>query len=111
MAIGIYLALELEVPILIGGIIHCLIKGFQARSGQAKQVTEGNDRRGLLFASGLITGEALVGVCLAIPIVVTKRPDALALGYDLGPWPGLLLLAALTIWLYRIGRGSNSLRA
>jgi putative OPT family oligopeptide transporter len=108
VAIGIYLPLYLEVPILIGGIIHFMIKGYQARSDQSKQVTEGNDRRGLLFASGLITGEALVGVCLAIPIVVTKRPDALALGYDLGPWPGLLLLACLTICLYRIGRGSRA---
>ncbi|MCH8218757.1 MAG: OPT/YSL family transporter [Planctomycetes bacterium] len=109
VAIGIYLPLELEIPIFVGGIIHFLIKGYQAKIGQTKEAVETNDRRGLLFASGLITGEALVGIVLAIPIVLSGRPDALAVVEEpLGAWPGLVLLAVIALWLYRVGRGSRA---
>ena len=33
----------------------------------------------MLFAAGLITGEALMGIVIAIPIVATGRADVLAL--------------------------------
>ena len=39
------------------------------RNVTAKDV-EGSSRNGLLFASGLITGEALMGILMAIPIVI-----------------------------------------
>jgi hypothetical protein len=34
-------------------------------------------RPGTLFAAGLITGEALMGIAIAIPIVMTERADVL----------------------------------
>jgi putative OPT family oligopeptide transporter len=109
VTIGIYLPLELEIPIFIGGVVHYLIKSYQKKHQQTKEVIETSDRRGLLFASGLITGEALIGIGLAIPIVVTGRADAMALvSEDFGPWPGLILLAGITVWLYRIGRGKKT---
>jgi putative OPT family oligopeptide transporter len=109
VTIGIYLPLELEIPIFIGGVVHYLIKSYQKKHQHTKEVIETSDRRGLLFASGLITGEALIGIGLAIPIVVTGRADAMALvSEDFGPWPGLILLAGITVWLYRIGRGKKT---
>ena len=36
-------------------------------------------RPGTLFAAGLITGEALMGIAIAIPIVLSERADVLAL--------------------------------
>ena len=109
VTIGIYLPLELEVPIFIGGVIHFLLKSYQKKRAMAKEAVETLDRRGLLFASGLITGEAIIGILLAVPIVLSGKPDALAIGsYQLGPWPGLFLLAGIGVWLYRIGTGQNT---
>ena len=51
------------------------------------------------IAAGLITGEALMGIFIAIPIVMAGRADVLALGAGMqfGGWLGLAMLAG---WLY-----------
>ncbi len=59
IAVGIYLPLALSVPIVLGGLLHTWISGRQ----QAKEENHG----GLLFGSGLIAGEALMGIGLAVP--------------------------------------------
>jgi hypothetical protein len=108
VAIGIYLPLELEVPILAGGIIHQVIRVYHRKRQTVKEKVELANRRGLLFASGLITGEALVGIGLAIPIVLSGRPDVLAvLEKPFGVCPGVVLLVGVAYWLYRtaLGRG------
>ncbi|MCY1561761.1 hypothetical protein D9M68_990650 [compost metagenome] len=62
-------------------------------------------RPGTLFAAGLITGEALMGILIAIPIVVTERADVLALPeqWQFGKWVGLAVLAVVAWLLYRSG--------
>ena len=70
---------------------------------------EASGRNGLLFASGLITGEALMGILLAIPIILLKQ-----FNIDLpiikhfsgsvmpyGSWLGTVLLIGVAYWLYR----------
>ena len=75
VAIGFYLPFELAPPILVGGLIHHALKTYcKKRSIDAEEPM----RQGLLFSSGLITGEALVGIMMAIPIVISKRDDVLA---------------------------------
>ncbi len=69
VAIGVYLPFEMSVPILLGGLIHWIIKRAQKKRNLSKENVVDSDRRGLLFASGLITGEAIMGILLAIPIV------------------------------------------
>ncbi len=51
--------------------------------GVAREDLERQGQRGMLFAAGLITGESLMGVLIAIPIVVAKRGDVLALPQSL----------------------------
>ncbi len=108
VTIGIYLPLELAVPIFVGGLIHHACKAFHRRHGTPAEQAESSARNGLLFASGLITGEALMGILLAIPIVVLKR-FGIALpiiehftGHTLpfGGVVGVVLLAFVTLWLY-----------
>ncbi|HCO96145.1 MAG TPA: oligopeptide transporter, OPT family, partial [Phycisphaerales bacterium] len=70
VTIGIYLPLELAVPIFLGGLIHYATKRFHTRQQTAKEQIEASNRNGLLFASGLITGEALMGILLAVPIII-----------------------------------------
>ena len=108
VAIGIYLPLELAVPIFAGGIIHEILRVYHERRRVKEEAVERANRHGLLFASGLITGEALMGIILAIPIVVSGNPDVLAIFEDpLGAWPGILLLVGVAWWLYVSARARN----
>jgi len=107
-AIGIYLPLETMVPIFIGGLLNYLVtRGFGA--GLSEDEVEKRNRTGMLFAAGLITGEALMGILMAIPIVVAERGDALALpagmqiGGSAGEISGLVFLAGIGWWLYKVG--------
>ena len=71
VAVGIYLPFELSLPILAGGLVAHYVT---VRLQRASHVGGG-----LLFAAGLITGEALVGIFMAAPIVLTGNSDVLAL--------------------------------
>ncbi|MBN1392125.1 MAG: oligopeptide transporter, OPT family [Sedimentisphaerales bacterium] len=103
VAIGIYLPLELEVPIFAGGMIHYIINLRHRIKNTPEEKAEECNRHGLLFASGLITGEALLGILLAIPIVLSGRQDVLAIANNpLGAWPGVILLTGIAYWLFRI---------
>jgi putative OPT family oligopeptide transporter len=100
VAIGIYLPLELAVPIFAGGLVSL----FAARRQAA-----GNEKRapsGLLFAAGLITGEALIGILMAIPIVLASNPNVFALPWKLPTAAGLLAVAVVGALLYRVATRS-----
>ena len=101
VAVGIYLPLELSVAILIGGVVAHLAAKVHAKRGADGETSM---RNGMLVAAGLITGEALVGIFMAIPIVLTENPDVFSLNhlFSLGGGPGLLLMAAVCYWMYRV---------
>ncbi len=99
VAVGIYLPLELEVPILLGG----LIAEFTAR-----RAAQSNARHGLLFAAGLITGEALVGILMAIPIVVSGDANVFALPFDMPAALGLIVVGAVSVALYHVAARDGS---
>jgi putative OPT family oligopeptide transporter len=120
VAIGIYLPLELAIPIFVGGMI-----AFAAHRGSVRtpgsvpskavaRISGGGEGRGLLFAAGLITGEALLGILLAIPIVLFqgRNPIDLSGGQAPSGWPGVILLIAVIVVLYRIAvRGNDRARS
>lgn len=102
VALGIYLPLKLSVAIVLGGVIAA-----SARTRSAGE--EDPSRRGLLFSAGLITGEALMGVMLALPIAVSTiwpglgaDPFAVFESPPLGGWPGLAMMIIVGTGLYRI---------
>lgn len=107
VAVGIYLPFELDSAIMVGGLIAWAVARYQKRNSRQKSTNyeaakSTSDRSGLLFASGLITGEALIGIILAIPIAVTGNTNVMAIVEK--PWgsmPGLLVIVGLCWWLYR----------
>ncbi len=108
-AVGIYLPLELMTPIFIGGVIAHLVERRLRRKGVDEAGLERANRKGLLFAAGMITGEALMGIGIAIPIVSSGSADVLALPESLrfGELLGLAVVAVLAVWLYRTASGSD----
>jgi len=119
VAIGFYLPLELSVPIFAGGLIHWAVARFHKRRRTPAERVEQGNRNGLLFASGLITGEALMGILLAIPIVILKQFDkdlpifkaALEkMGWTTvhGGTLGVVLLLGVILWLYFTARGRRT---
>lgn len=106
-AVGIYLPIELSVPIFFGGLVSWLVER-KFGVGKDEQARDRVHQRGMLFAAGLITGEALMGIGIALPIVLTESTDVLALPealrfgeMPLGQWLGLALLIGIAILLYR----------
>ena len=98
MAIGIYLPLQLSVAIFLGGLVAWLA----GRTHPTAEAREAGERSGVLFAAGLITGEALIGIGMAVPIVASGRADVLAFwGVHEDNWPGMVLLAVVMYLLYR----------
>ena len=92
VAVGIYLPIELTIPIFIGGMISHLSKTSNAN--------ETSKRRGLLIASGLITGEALIGIGVALPIFITSNKNwwPKITGFEfLGP----VIFIGVIFWLYK----------
>lgn len=98
MAVGVYLPLEVSTPLLVGG----LVAAWAGKSLLAEPTSKGT-----LAASGLITGEALVGVMLAIPFAIAQSTGILRL--DL-PWlsPALLGLVLWSGLVYYLARSSRA---
>lgn len=88
VAIGLYLPLKLSVPIMAGGVIR------QMRFRRTKD-TDNEAGSGILFCSGLIAGEGLVGIGLAI-LAVVGVADVIDLSqwFDTGMAGGALLFLA-----------------
>jgi putative OPT family oligopeptide transporter len=103
VAVGMYLPLDLTTPIFVGGVIAELATRWHRRRSPGKD-PEILKQPGLLFSAGLIAGEAIVGVLIAIPIVATGDADVLAVGeaFRGGKWLGLAALLAVGWWMHAI---------
>jgi hypothetical protein len=97
------------MPIFLGGLLTWVVeRAFRARAAQRNIKLDSEDverlhRKGTLFSAGLITGEALMGILIAFPIVYSNRADVLALpaAWQFGQWLGMIALALIALWLYR----------
>jgi len=127
VAIGFYLPFSQSVTIFIGGAIATIVKRVLVRLRATKEAQEDSEQRSVLFASGLITGEALMGIIVAIPVVLFKSwgldlpltslwqqkaatflPSLRSWIETSGPWIGLILLLLIALWAHRVSRPSRS---
>ncbi|MBM7623180.1 OPT family oligopeptide transporter [Sporohalobacter salinus] len=60
-AVGLYLPIHLSTPIMIGGLIKLALD----KKSITKEERKDKNESGILFASGLVAGDALVGILLA----------------------------------------------
>jgi len=96
VAIGIYLPIELTLPIFVGGMLNHFA---------GKTASETGKNNGLLLASGLITGEALMAIFIAIPLFYDKNfwPEY-ALPTPYNDIVALALISAIIVGLYRVAK-------
>ncbi|MBP3604596.1 MAG: oligopeptide transporter, OPT family [Lachnospiraceae bacterium] len=107
VAIGLYLPMELSSTIMVGGII----KWFADKKNQEKEENK-EANSGILFCSGLIAGEGLMGILLAILAVVNVAGviDLSAI-VNTGIIGGIVLLVIMIFCIMRFamqGKGKAS---
>lgn len=97
VAVGVYLPLGLSVPIFMGGLIAHILKKKSANETKEKQQVK--ESSGLLLASGLITGEALMGVLVAVA-AVSFQGMVPYLSFSGAWWCGVIVFVAVVYYIY-----------
>ncbi len=100
IAIGIYLPIHLSVPIMCGGLVRQVLDRKVGKGSEAEEKELNNKiETGILFSSGLIAGEGLIGIGLAVLAVlgtdIALSPD----GTMFGQWLGVVAFGILILIL------------
>jgi len=98
LAVGMYLPFGLGTPILLGGIMAHLLTRGSANEAEADRRVHG----GVLFGSGVIAGESLTAVLLAVLAVYGVETGGLFREETLATWqlPATALASAATLLLF-----------
>lgn len=91
-AVGLYLPIYLSTPIYIGGIIRWITEKFFFKDNPEKNRLCVD--KGVLYCSGMIAGEGIIGILLAVFAVIPFKGGSLLsfidLGIPLGNWGSVL---------------------
>ena len=100
VAIGIYLPFHLNAGIMAGGVVRWLVENRKYKSEKAKNEAV---QSGILYTSGMIAGEGIVGIILAVLAVITVGDKSvgdiinISGTISLGNIGGLVAFAALLV--------------
>jgi putative OPT family oligopeptide transporter len=97
LAVGIYLPVTLAIPIFIGGAIRYVVEKKRDVVDEAKD-------QGVLFGSGLIAGEAIMGVAIAMVLYFASDVLVLEANIHLREVLSLVAFMAVASYLYRLAR-------
>lgn len=104
-AVGLYLPIHLSTPMIVGGLVRLY---FEKKKGEDEKERKRKVENGVLYSSGLIAGEGLVGIMLAVFAIINigdkSLGDIINLSekINLGNWGGLAFFAVLTASLWAI---------
>ncbi|MEJ2504351.1 MAG: OPT/YSL family transporter, partial [Gemmatimonadota bacterium] len=110
-AVGVYLPVSTMFPVFLGGLLRMLM--LRPVEGDPVEKRARRDR-GILFGSGLVGGEGLIGVVIAgaAGYSVARGGEPWHLGYAwagaAAPWLALALFLALIWYFRRLVRGPGS---
>lgn len=93
-ALGMFIPIELNMPLLIGGIVSW----FVSSRSKDQKINDARYNRGTLIASGFIAGGALMGVVSAI--LKFCNVDAVARTADGQPFAGLPIAGLIALVMY-----------
>lgn len=121
IGMGIYLPPALETPLVVGAVIGYFVNRYLRKRAAKRagnlvdQDVEICNRRGVLFSSGLIVGESIIGVIIAAIIVISVTSGGseaplqlVGKGFeDTAEWLGLIVFVAVAIGLVRLVLGQK----
>ena len=109
-AIGLYLPIYLSVPMMLGGALRWFLEKRKYASEKEKDNVV---QSGVLYSSGLIAGEGIVGILLAVLAIIPAGVDAEGTAlyvsdkiniselFSIGQIGGLVVFALLLLTIYR----------
>jgi len=101
VALGLYLPIHLSSAILVGGIVRALVEGrYKKNQDQLKKQVE----KGILLASGLVAGDAIMGIIVAIFATINLNiafGSALIPSISKNPLTAAIAFFLLVLWMYR----------
>ncbi len=109
-ALGMYLPIELNTPILIGGIIAHLV----GKSSKNEEVNKARKDKGTLIASGFIAGGALMGVISAVIAYFFNDKLHVGLGeLEFGGWHigmviSIIMFTFLCVYMYQYSKSASA---
>jgi putative OPT family oligopeptide transporter len=107
-SVGMYLPLETTFAIFVGGILRGIVDKIAKKRGLNDAQKTRVENAGILSASGLIAGEALVGLIIAAVVFARDQMGEKAEFWTvpgfatIGPWLALLVFGVLAAYLIRV---------
>jgi uncharacterized oligopeptide transporter (OPT) family protein len=107
-SVGMYLPLETTFAIFVGGMIRGFVDKRAVKRGYNDAQKARVENAGVLSASGLIAGEALVGLFIAAAVFIRDRvegkPEFWTIsGFaDYAPWLAIPVFIVLALYLIRV---------
>ncbi len=102
-AVGVYLPLSTMAAIFLGGLLNLLMT-----RKRSPEISGERRKQGVLFASGLVGGEGLMGVCIALGVLVTGEKIS-GLPINLPDWGtsaiSIVAIAAILLLICRAALG------
>lgn len=109
-ALGMYLPIELNMPLFLGGLLSHWVN--RPKPGTSEADAKARENRGVLIASGLMAGGAIMGVVASFiklkwtegfPILTQAQAEGAP-----GEWIGLLALIALCTYVVVYSRRAKA---
>lgn len=103
-AIGLYLPIHLSTPIMAGGLIRLYL---ERRKYPTREEKEDAVQSGILYTSGMIAGEGIIGILLAVCAIIRVGDRSLADVFNisdmlsLGNIGGLAFFALLLLTIFK----------
>ncbi|HAJ73206.1 MAG TPA: oligopeptide transporter, OPT family [Lachnospiraceae bacterium] len=108
-AIGLYLPIHLSAPIWVGGLVRWFIES--KRKYDSDDQRNASVQKGILYCSGMIAGEGIVGILLALVAVLGLNINMSGIYGDafmsVGNWVGIAAFIVLICTLIRFARSKN----
>jgi putative OPT family oligopeptide transporter len=101
-SVGMYLPLETTFAIYIGGVIRGIVDKMAAKRSYNDAQKARVENAGILAASGLIAGEALMGLLIAGVVFYRDEFPALSVSEGLAGWLALPVFLVLVVYLIRV---------